>query len=760
MAEDFQGNLQNPDIPEQFQSDIPDEEIIEEIQASNEKEYLREIKKKNKGFLVEGLTLLERERIARWIISRYNEAKTKHQEICDKIDEYDETYRMVRKELPGSDGDMPNYVSPTTTVALETIHSNYMNVFFTPNDIGTVLPTEENDIQKVNKLSTFMGWSTKNELDIFEKCDRLFHNSSKVGEAPFILHWVKEYGTEIKREVVMNPNDPSQPLYDPDTQEPLFQEIEEQKLLYNGPKLEIFSRKDYIQPPNAMMDKDPEWEIRKLRMSFDDFLRDELQGKMYSGSIDEIKDWGGTAYSDTSKPDYDGDEIPIGKYNKEFLQCFMRMRITVIKTDKEGETEDKKELEDTFIAIVNVEDEVLCQLRKNKFPLKMSPIGLDYFLPDDEGRRSALGVCEMMKGIQTGYDAIWNQYIWGVTQSNNPFGFYTPMGNMQNEPLKIQNGFMFPTSDPNSINIVKIPPPDQSIHNMLELITGWAQLLFGISSYAAGVESQIDPSAPAKKAELVVAQGNVRMNTIIKRKNKTIKDILFRWFLLYKDNMPPNKFMRIAGDTKDNPWKFEAMLLSDFALKSLPDFELTGNIQNSNKAFVAQRAIAIYQLMVTNPFFNPATSQGMKALLQLSKWLLDKMDETGLSKFLPPMEGDQVNTPEEENARFLQGDSGEPVPGEDHVNHMKVHRNMLFDPNVPDEIKEKIIVPHIQSTVKMLQEEVTQQLVLSQTQGGANANQGGIAGQGQGQTQPPQGVVPGQPSNMGRPQGGNPDVPM
>jgi len=330
-----------------FDPNLTDESIVEEIDASNEKEYLREIKKKNKGFLVEDLSILERERIAQYIVDRFNEVKTKHDELADKIDEWDDVYYMRRKEVQGSNtSEMPNYRSPISTVTLETIHANIMNVLFTPKDVMRVLPTEEGDIGKVQKLGVFGNWSTKNELDLFTQCDRLFHSSGKTGEAPYIMHWVKEYGTEIVRKNIPNPQDPSQPLIDPDTQEPVYQEVEEQKLLYNAPKLEPFSRKDYFQPLNALMDKLPDWEMRRIRFTYDDYLREELQGKMYSGSIKDIMDWGGSDSDDTQKMDYEGDTIPVGKFTKEFMEFYGRLRINIIKRDAEDEIEDEQELEE------------------------------------------------------------------------------------------------------------------------------------------------------------------------------------------------------------------------------------------------------------------------------------------------------------------------------------------------------------------------------------------------------------------------------
>lgn len=742
----------NPiDVPKDQQ--VIDEEIIKEIEADNEEEYLKEIKKKNKNYLVDNLSILERERVAKWICDRLRLALLKHNEKEDKFDEYDETFRMERKEVTGSNGDMPNYRTPLSTVTLEVLHSTIMNVFFTPKDIGRVLPVEEGDVGKVEKLSTFMNWSMTNELEIYDNVDRLFHSSGKNGECPYLVHWVKEYGMDIVREMTMNPANPSEPLFDPDTQEPIFQEVEKPRLLYNAPSLEVFSPKDYITPDNTIMDKLPPWEARRVRFSFDDYLRDEMQGKMYADTIQEIKSWSADDSSETSKKDYDGRSIPVGEYEKIFYEWYGRLRIRLIKTDKDNNVVGEKELEDEFIAIVNLEDEVLCSLRKNKFPLKMRPIGCDYLIPDDDGRRLGIGVMEFMDSLQKAYDAFYNQYILGVTNANNPFGFFTPLGNKRDSPIKIQNGYIYPSTDPASVNIIKLPPPDGSITNMLELINQWAQLLFGVSDYSSGIESRIDPDAPAKKAEIVVAQGNVRMNNIIKRKLKTLKDIMLRWFLLYKENMPKKKFMRIAGHSKDNPWKFEAVRLEDFALKSIPDFELTGNILNMNKSFQANKAIAIYKLMVTNPFFAPNTQQGIQSLHQLTKWLIDNLEETGLSRFLPEVPGENVMTPEEENARFLQGDTGTPTLEEDHVDHIKKHRPLLIDPSLPDAIK-KNVIQHINEHVALQSQLITMQITaISQGitpeqiiggQGGtAQPGQGGFGRMGQGQPTGVEGVQAG-----------------
>ncbi len=711
------------------ESPVPQEEIKQNLEEGIEKDYavaLSKVQRKNIKKLVQ-LDFLEKERIARHIKDLYEEVKSTHQKRCDAINKYDRVYRMQPGATIDVDGDTPNYCTDLSTVTLEVVHANIMNVFFTPAKLMRVLPTEEGDISKVNKLDIFGNWSMANEMNIFENCDRLFHSSEKNGECPYIVHWVKEYGEEVVVEVIPNPQNPSEPMLD-DEGDIMTQEREVVKKLYDGPRLEVFSKKDYILPLNATADKKPDWEMRILRLGADKVRRREDEGKYYPDTFKNIGGWGVAEADaeDNTTTDKESKSVPVGKTEKLFLEFYGTLRVNQIIQDKESEEDSFEELEDEFIGLIELHSETLCYLKKNRFPMKERPIGLDVFIPDDEGRAEGIGVIEFMEGIQLAYDIFYNQYVFGVTQSNNPIGFFTPTGNMKDEPIHIKAGFMFPTSDPNSVKMVEFPAPNQSLILIMEETRNQAQLLFGISDYAAGIESKIDPSAPAKKAEIVVAQGNTRLNLIIRRKNKTLKDIFRRWFLLYKENMPKNKFMRIAGGSKDSPWKFESIRIGDFALNALPDFELTGNILNSNKALEAQKAVGIYNALLNNPFFSPQTQSGLQALHSLTKWFIDKMDDIGLSHFLPEVPGDKVFTPEEENARFIQGDTIDPVLGEDQVQHIRVHTPMLYDTSLsPEIIKE--VKRHLQETIGMLKQKVTFQLATGQ-QGGMNGpNQGAEA---------------------------------
>lgn len=712
------------------------EENRKELNEINEEVYLKSVKEQNKRFLIR-LSALEKERIAAKLAGFYEDALPKHKELEDKIDAWNETWRMERRQVRGTDGDTPNYQTPLSTVTAEVVHANIMNVFFTPTKVMNVLPTEAGDVAKIKKLDTFGNWSMNNEMNIFDECDRLFHQSTKYGESPYIVDWHKEYGVEIKREPLLSPVD-NTPLIDEDTQEPIFQERDVPKILYNGPRLSSFSRKDLILPLNAMRNRRP-WEMRRVRMTSDETLRKEKEGKFFTGVSEKI-DWGSS--SENTAVDNEGDEIKLGKNEKVFIEFYGRLQINEMKSSDTEEL-NFKELEDEFIAIFEPESQELCAIRKNKFPLKMRPIGIDELIPDDEGRQNALGVMPFMEANQTAYDAFFNQFAWGTIQANNPTIFFTPFGNMKKEPIKLKSGYAYPTADPKSVITIKIPPPDLSLRNMMDEVKTWAQLLFGVSNFSAGVESSVDPTGPAKKAELIVAQGNVRLNLIIKRKNKTLKDIFKRWFLLYSENMPPNKFMRIAGEDRETPWQFKKMNLEDFALKSIPDFELTGNVLNANKTLAARKASVVFQLLSQNFFFQPQTTQGLQALHSLTKWFLDQLDETGISNFLPVLpEGENVSTPEEENARFMQGDTGEPAPNEDHIDHIRKHNLLLADPTVPENIRQNVF-DHIQLHNKALQTVIASQLAVQQ---GGGLNVGGETGQGQ-NVQPGQGT-PNQPGRV------------
>ncbi len=708
-----------------------------EINDLNEQDFLKIVREKNSKKLIK-LNLLQRERIATHIKALYDEEKEHHQEVSDAVDTYDDVYHMVRFSAPGSDAETPNYRTPLSAVMLEVIHANVMNVFFSPKDTVRVLPTEEGDVSKIKKLDTFANWSVKNELNLEENFDRLSHASGKNGESPYIVSWVKEHGIDLEITPVTNPANPDEPLVD-ELGEIVTQEREVPKLLYNGPRLTVFSRKDYILPKSATADKIPQWEMRKIPLTADEVMRRDQEGKFYRGTFKEIGGWGiPDLPTEDAKKDKDGNDIPLQKTEKMFVEFYGRLRIQTTKSDKGTEIGDEQfeELEDEVIGIMELNEGVLCALKKNRFPLKKRPIKLDLFIPDDEGRLKGTGIMESLDSMQKSADSLHNQYLLGTIQSNSPVIFFTPFGNMRNEPIKIKSGFMYPTSDANSIREIKFSPPDNTLLAMIERVENQAQVMFGVSNFAAGVESTIDPTGPAKKAEIVVAQGNVRMNAIIKRRLRTLKDILEKWFLLYQANMPPKKFMRIAGADRDNPWEFKKIEMTDFALKSIPDFEFTGNILNANKTLEINKNLAIYRIALENPFFSPQTQQGMQALHAVTKWILDVLDDTGaVSAFLPSVPADRTQTPEEENARFLQGDTGEPEEQEDHIDHIRKHGNFLMTPGLSNEIIIEV-KRHIGAHVDMLRSLITRQQVMSRLPQPQQGGQGG-GNQGAGATGAP-----------------------
>lgn len=719
----------------------------EEITQEEQKEYLRAIGKRNKYSLIP-IDKEELERIGNHIKRLYDEAMAEHEIICQKIDDWDDVSRLIRKEVIGSQGELPNYRMPFSFLTHEVIHSNVMNVFFSPQDPLRVIPTAVDDIQKVNNISVFGNWSSKNELDIFSKFDQLDHASIKNGESVAMIYWKKEYGVEIQR--IPMKDEEGNVMYDEDTKDPIYKEKEVDKIIYNAPYMEIISRKDYIQPPNCMMDELPEWEGCIRRFTYDSFLKDQEQGKYYEGSIEEIKGWPDKEFPAVEKQTLDGVDMMTPEWSKEFLLFFGRMRINCIKDGLQVQEEvEAYELEDELEIVWHIKSKQVCAVRKNRRPMKKRPFVMDYFCPDDSGRRFGIGVYELMDPLQKCYDAVFNNYVYGEQLSNRPIVFFTPTGNMRDERLKIQSGYMYPTSDPKSVQIFNFPQPNESSRALMDLIQQWGQFMFGISDYAAGMQSNIDPSASGKKVQLIVDQGNVRLNMIIKRKNNVLKEIFKRWFLLYRDNMPPNKFMRIAGESKD-PWKFEAINYEDFALQSIPDFELTGNVLNANKQLEANKAIATYQLLITNALFNPATAQGLKAYTQLSKWLIDKIGDAELSNFVGGTD-DQgvVLTPEEENALMLQGEEDlQPHQGEDIADHLRKHVGYLHMPYVPEEVKTQV-AKHIQATLLLAKQLMVQKLAMMQAGQDPNTGLPPVAPGGQqGPQNTQQGQVPAAPQQI------------
>jgi hypothetical protein len=351
---------------------------------------------------------------------------------------------------------------------------------------------------------------------------------------------------------------------------------------------------------------------------------------------------------------------------------------------------------------------------------------MDRLLEDDECDINGLGVSQMMSGLQGGFDLLFNQFLFAATQSNNPIAFFTPTGNKKPGETKMKAGYMYPSADASGVNFQNFQGPNESLKTMMEEIRNFSQLLFGISDYASGIESSIDPTAPAKKAEIVVSQGNKRMGLVIRRKNQTLKDIFKKWFLLYQANMPESKVMRITGNVSDK-WEFQDITMDDFALSGIPDFELTGNILTSNKQLQANKAIAIYSQLSGNFLFDPKSPQGLPAYYALTKWFLNELDAVGVADFLPKMATMSSHTPGEENAMFLMGDNVEPEENDDHLRHNRVHNELIDDVRTPPEVRASVI-KHVIKHTDMLKQALKEKIIAERAGMGAMPTPGGASG--------------------------------
>lgn len=84
MAEENQFDNAQFESPQQ-ETPVEDKDSVEKTKPlKDEKGFLKRIKKKNKGFLID-LDLLEKERIAGYIKSRYDDAKESHNTLADKF---------------------------------------------------------------------------------------------------------------------------------------------------------------------------------------------------------------------------------------------------------------------------------------------------------------------------------------------------------------------------------------------------------------------------------------------------------------------------------------------------------------------------------------------------------------------------------------------------------------------------------------------------------------------------------------------------
>ncbi len=358
-------------------------------------------------------------------------------------------------------------------------------------------------------------------------------------------------------------------------------EIQEEKVVYEGPMVYGRTIKELIIPKNADSPEieDWDWICDTYEKTFDWLIRREgdiKEGKFKN--IDKIREELLVKSSDHNKAMREPIKIFewYGKYD-------------INNDDKDEE----------IVAFVSPKYKVLLGWMLSSFPVR--PF-FHYQIIPMEGRPYGKGVPEFLIGLRDMIDAIFNQMIDRGSINNNP-PVIVPSDH-EDELNPFGPGVKWKSDNPAAYRVLELPKTEQIEFAKMEFLLGMVQKLFGVMDYAVAETGGLAGNRTATGIMSVIGEGNIKFDDMIRALQDVNEDLYDFIVMLNADNLDDN-FIYQLTEQQDNP--FKSINKSYWAGNY--DYESVGNSININRGIEQSNAVLSYNTAVNSYGKNPALNE-------------------------------------------------------------------------------------------------------------------------------------------------------
>jgi hypothetical protein len=358
-------------------------------------------------------------------------------------------------------------------------------------------------------------------------------------------------------------------------------EIQEEKVVYEGPMIYGRTIKEIIIPKNAISPEIEEWDwiCDTYDVTFDWLARRE-------GDIKEGK------FKNVNKI-YDDVIAKSSDHNKA-----MRERINIYewygKYDINGDDKDEE-----IIAFVCSKYKVLLGWMLSPFAIR--PF-FHYQIIPMEGKPFGKGVPEFLIGMRDMIDAVFNQMIDRGSINNNP-PIITPTDH-EEELNPFGPGVKWKSDDPAGYRVLELPKSEQIEFAKLNFLLGMVQKLFGVMDYAVADTGGLASNRTATGIMSVIGEGNIKFDDMIRALQDVNEDLYNFIVLLNSDNLDDN-FIYQLTEQQENPFK----TINKSYWGGNYDYEAAGNSININRQIAQNNALLSYNTALNSYGKNPAIGE-------------------------------------------------------------------------------------------------------------------------------------------------------
>ena len=506
---------------------------------------------------------------------------------------------------------------PIDAFTIEGLLPRFLKVCYGSKPIVWTRGIGQNDIPKAPTVQEALNYQLTRLIKIYRRMKLIFKTVTMEGDGFAKCVWEKK--TRPFNRIVRYLQNPltGELLVDPETgkkievkedfvPQPLDEfgtlpvmvkdELQEEKVVYEGPMVYGRTIKELIIPKNAISPEIDEWDwvCDTYEVTFDWLERGE--GEIKEGkfkNLDKIRD-----EVLAKSPDH----------NKA-----MRTPILIYEWyGKYDINEDNKDEE--IIALVCPKYKVLLGWMLS--PFQVRPF-FHYQIIPMEGRPFGKGVPEFLIGLRDMIDAIFNQMVDRGSINNDPPIIVPP--DHEDELNPFGPGVKWKSENPGAYRVLELPKSEQIEFAKMEFLLGMVQKLFGVMDYAVADTGGLAGNRTASGILSVIGEGNIKFDDMIRALQDVNEDLYNFIVMLNSDNLDDD-FIYQLTEQQDNPFK----TIQKSYWGGNYDFESVGNSININRAIEQDRAILAYNTAVNSYGKNPALSE--LTMLDVSKNLFSSID--------------------------------------------------------------------------------------------------------------------------------------
>lgn len=505
----------------------------------------------------------------------YEKSKSYNDAWHNKIEKWTDEY-MGRKYGNEQEG-KSQIVTREIKKHSEWLQASILDPFTSTPDIIKCNPANRDSIKLARNAEMILNQQFCRQFNRYNFLSRALKIMDIEGTAVIKTGWefLEEEREVIKKQIIpiLDPMS-GQPMINPETQEPMIQEIavkvKEKVRLIDKPTAEVIRNKDVFVDPSCMGDFN---NMQFIVHQFETDLSTLKTDGRYK-NIDKIKTQG----SDDTYQNYE-------KYNNitnpDYFKFDDKPRRKILVKEYWGNYDLNGDgiAEPIVCAWV---DNLVIRLEENPYPDKKPPFLIVPLLPIPFqlfGEANA----EVLGDIQRINTAITRGIIDNMAQSNNaqigfPKGVLDPIN--QERMLKGQNFVMNTNSPKDSIWVGSFNPLPNTIFNMLQLNNESAQSLTGVNIFGTNQTTDMLGSNSASSRG-VLDGGNLRKLMIVKNiAENLIKPLMRKWLEYDAELLPPETVVR----STINEEEFEVVRRDDLYGTIDIDISISTNEDNAAKA--------------------------------------------------------------------------------------------------------------------------------------------------------------------------------